>query len=49
MNRFRKVLYAILIALNIFLALTAILGGAAILAGVNVPSVEVLKGSIFRG
>jgi hypothetical protein len=49
MNRFRKVLYAILIVLNIFLALAAILGGTGILAGVNVPSVEVLKGSIFRG
>jgi hypothetical protein len=45
----KKVLNITLIVLNGFLALTAILGGLAILAGVNVPSSEELTASIFKG
>jgi hypothetical protein len=43
----RKTLYTSLIILNIFLALTAILGGFCLLTGIAAPPIEELKGSIF--
>lgn len=49
MKAFRKILNVTLIVLTGFLALTAILGGLAILLGINVPSVEELEDSIFHG
>jgi hypothetical protein len=44
-----KFAFVVLIVLNGFLALTAFLGGAALVAGINVPSAEMLGSSIFRG
>jgi hypothetical protein len=44
-----KLTFIVLIALNGFLALTAFWGGIALVAGVNVPSAEMLESSIFRG
>jgi hypothetical protein len=49
MTLLRKIFNVTLIVLNAFLALTAILGGLAILAGVHVPSTEELTTSIFKG
>ena len=49
MKQIRKALYVILVVLVVFLAVTAILGGIGILTGINVPSVEELKSSIFQG
>jgi hypothetical protein len=49
MKLFRKILSITLIVLNGFLALTAILGGIAILTGVNVPNVKELNDSFLRG
>jgi len=43
----KKTLYTTLIVLNIFLALTAIPGGFCLLAGIAVPPLDELKGSIF--
>jgi hypothetical protein len=49
METLRKVLYPASVVMNVFLALTAILGGVAILAGINVPSTQELTESIFKG
>ena len=46
MKTIRKLISLALIISNSFLALTAILGGIAILAGINVPSVKELEESI---
>ena len=43
----KKTLYTTLIVLNVFLALTAIPGGFCLLAGIAVPPLDELKGSIF--
>jgi hypothetical protein len=43
----KKTLYATLIVLSIFLALTAIPGGFCLLTGIAAPPIEELKGSIF--
>jgi hypothetical protein len=48
MKRLGRVLFVALIVLNIFLAVTAVLGGISLLAGFNAPSVEQLQGSIFK-
>jgi hypothetical protein len=48
MKLMRKTLIVTLIVLNIFLALTAILGGLAILLGINVPSTAELEQSFFK-
>jgi hypothetical protein len=45
MERVTRVILAVLTA---FLALTAVAGGIGILAGLNVPPVEYLHGSVFR-
>jgi len=48
MKQFRKTIYAILISLTLFLALTAILGGVALLANLNTPPVSQLGGTPFK-
>jgi hypothetical protein len=48
MKKFRKVLYAILVVLDIFLSLSALLGGIGLVAGLNAPPVDQLSGSIFK-
>jgi len=48
MNLFRKSLYIILIVLTIFLSLTAVLGGIALVANFYPPPVEMLQGSMFK-
>jgi hypothetical protein len=45
MKSFRKVLTVVLIILTIFLALTSILGGIALLAGLNAPPLSQLEGA----
>lgn len=47
MQTFLKILRIILITLLFFLAITAILGGIALMANFYTPPVEYLKGSIF--
>jgi hypothetical protein len=47
MELMRKVAWVTLTMLTGFLALTASLGGIGILAGLNTPPVDFLKGSIF--
>ena len=49
MRTLRKILFVLLVVMNGFLTLTAILGGFSILIGINVPSVEQLSESIFKG
>ncbi len=44
----QKPLYILLIVLTFFLALTAILGGLALVANFNAPPVEMLQGSLFK-
>jgi len=48
MKLFRNVLHIILIVLTIFLSLTAVLGGAALVANFYTPPVEMLAGSMFK-
>ena len=48
MKLFEKTLHIALIALTVFLAVTAVLGGLALLANLNAPPVEMLEGSIFK-
>ena len=48
MKPFRNVLHVILIVLTIFLALTAIPGGVALLANIYAPPVDMLAGSLFK-
>ncbi len=48
MSLITKSIRMLLIVLNIFLALTAIGGGIQLLAGIYVPPVEMLNGSIFK-
>jgi hypothetical protein len=48
MRLFRKTLNIILIVLTIFLALTAVAGGIALIANLNTPPVAMLEGSLFR-
>ena len=48
MKAFRKTIYIILIVLTIFLSLTAVLGGIALVANFYPPPVEMLQGSIFK-
>jgi hypothetical protein len=48
MQTLRWFLRVLLIILDIFLALTAIAGGIALLARLNAPPVEQLQGSIFQ-
>jgi hypothetical protein len=43
-----KVVSIALIVLNLFLAITAVLGGISLLAGFNAPDVGALQGSIFE-
>ena len=47
MKAIRKVAYVILMVLTGFLALTGFLGGIGLLANLNAPPVEQLRGSIF--
>jgi hypothetical protein len=47
MNKFRKVLYVILIVLTGFLGIGAILGGIALMTSFYAPPLEMLTGSIF--
>jgi hypothetical protein len=44
----RRILWIVVIVLNIFLALTAFLGGIGLLAGINAPGVEQLQSSPFK-
>jgi len=48
MELFRKILNVMLIILTIFLSLTAVLGGIALVANFYPPPVEFLQGSIFK-
>jgi len=48
MKLFRNVLHIILIVLTIFLSLSAVLGGAALVANFYTPPVEMLAGSMFK-
>jgi hypothetical protein len=48
MRLFRKTLNIVLIVLTLFLALTAVAGGIALLTGLNTPPVAMLQGSPFR-
>ena len=48
MKQIRKAAHIVLIVLNSFLALTAFAGVIGILGGLNAPSIESLKGSIFK-
>jgi hypothetical protein len=48
MKQIRKILNVALIILTIFLALTSILGGIALLAGLNAPPVSQLEGTMFK-
>ncbi len=48
MNMVRKIIIFILVILTSFLSLTGIIGGVALVAGVNAPPVEELTGSIFK-
>jgi hypothetical protein len=47
MNLSGRALHVILIALSLFLAVSAIPGGIALLAGFNAPPLEMLAGSVF--
>jgi hypothetical protein len=48
MRLIQKTLNVVLIVLTLFLALTAVVGGIALLAGLNTPPVAMLQGSPFR-
>jgi hypothetical protein len=48
MNQARKICIVILIILTGFLALTGLLGGIALLAGINTPPLRQLEGSMFK-
>jgi hypothetical protein len=48
MNRIKKITIGVLIFLTGFLALTALIGGFALVAGLNAPPVDQLNGSIFK-
>jgi hypothetical protein len=48
MRLFRTALNIVLIILTLFLALTAAVGGIALLTNLNTPPVEMLQGSPFR-
>ena len=48
MIKLTKPIHALLIVLNIFLALTAFAGGIQLIEGTYAPSVEMLEGSIFK-
>jgi hypothetical protein len=48
MKLFRKALHIILIVLTVFLSLTAILGGAVLIANFYAPPVDMLAGSVFK-
>jgi hypothetical protein len=48
MNRIKKITIAILLFLTGFLSLTGLLGGIALVAGLNAPPAEQLNGSIFK-
>ncbi len=48
MKRFGKTLHITLTVLTAFLALTAALGGLALIANFNAPPVEMLAGSMFK-
>lgn len=48
MKQIRKVAYIVLIVLTGFLALSAFAGGIGLLAGLNAPPVDNLKGSLFK-
>ncbi len=47
MTRAQRPLRFLLIALTLFLALSAVPGGISLLVGINAPPVEPLKGSVF--
>jgi hypothetical protein len=48
MKLFRKTLNVILIVLTLFLALTAVAGGIALVSNLNTPPVDQLQGSLFK-
>jgi len=48
MTHIQRVLYTLLIILGVFLALSAVPGGIALLIGFNAPPVSQLSGSVFR-
>jgi hypothetical protein len=48
MNVFRRTLYVALTVLTIFLALTALAGCVQLLEGTYAPSIEMIRGSVFK-